>query len=160
MNPKNGRRKAKATSATVADFHSASSLPSFLRFCCYVKHYRTAKSDKKSRHSSSASVRRQSTFAFVLSRFIAQAPTERNYRREIAVYVRAYFFSKTALKLNFLAKSTFFYFKVLNYYFLHPWSVKLCIIWCPIIGFTWIFGKKSRSIWSGCSWLVRPTILW
>ena len=35
-----------------------------------------------------------------------------------AVYVRAYFFSKTALKLYFSAKSTFFYFKVLNFYFL------------------------------------------
>ena len=39
---------------------------------------------------------------------------KRKGRYLYAVYVRAYFFSKTALKLNLLAKSTFFYFKVLN----------------------------------------------
>ena len=34
--------------------------------------------------------------------------------RPVPVFVRAYFFLKTALKSNFLTKSTFFYFKVQN----------------------------------------------
>ena len=61
---------------------------------------------------------------------------------QVAVYVRAYFFSKTALKLHFSAKSTFFYFKVLNFYFLLTWLIKFCIIWCLIIVLTWIFWKN------------------
>ena len=56
-----------------------------------------------------------------------------------AVRIRLYFFSKTALKSNFLFKSTFFYFKVANYYFLTPISFNFCTFWGLICSFVQIF---------------------
>ena len=64
-----------------------------------------------------------------------------------AVCIRVYFFSKTALKQPNLAKSTFLYFKVVNYYFFTSYLTNSCRFWCMISIFARIFlieGVASR----------------
>ena len=64
----------------------------------------------------------------------------------MAVYVRAYFFSKTALKLYFFMKTTFFYFKVLKQYFLPCNLTKLCKFWLHSSSWHNPIDKKFKDI--------------
>ena len=50
-----------------------------------------------------------------------------------------YFSPKTTLYSKFMTKSTFFYFKMSNYYFLTPYLINLWRFWLPICGFARIF---------------------